>query len=416
MSRKFTGLVAACLFMFGSAHGSESLSLPEAERLALERDPAAQGFTARAEALRAEAVADGQLPDPKLRFGLENVPTRDFSLDAEPMTQLTVGVVQEFPRGDSRALRERRTLALAGGEEAKRAERRLQALRDTRRAWLDTWYQSRALEAVHASRDLFERSVAITEEQYAAGRESQQAVLEARMELARLADRENSVQAALDTARAELARWIGTDAERPLPPDEVPLPPVEPLAVLQSRLPQHPALGGDAAEILAAETETQLARQEYKPGFALDLSYGKRFGEDAGVARSDLVTAMVEMEMPLFTGKRQDQRLAASQRTADAARNARDDRLRELRARVESAWSTWQRLGERLERYRREVVAQAALNATAADHAYRNRTAGFDTLVRAQLADLEARLEALRLESERGQVQADLAYFGGETP
>jgi hypothetical protein len=37
-------------------------------------------------------------------------------------------------------------------------------------------------------------------------------------------------------------------------------------------------------------------------------------------------------------------------------------------------------------------------------------------LVRAQLADLEARLEALRLESERGQAQAELAYFGGETP
>jgi len=48
--------------------------------------------------------------------------------------------------------------------------------------------------------------------------------------------------------------------------------------------------------------------------------------------------------------------------------------------------------------------------------AYRNDTAPFDELVRAEKTLLDARTRLLRLKAERLLTQADLLYLTGETP
>ena len=60
------------------------------------------GFTTRlerAQAFREQAVADRQLPDSAPIVGALNVPTDDFSLNTEPMTQLWLGVRQLSTHG-----------------------------------------------------------------------------------------------------------------------------------------------------------------------------------------------------------------------------------------------------------------------------------------------------------------------------
>ena len=104
------------------------LTLPEAERLALAADPAVVGAYARADALQNQAVADGQLPDPKLGFGAYNVPLYDFSLDQEPMTQLYTRVQQTFPRGDTLRYQRQHTEWLGKAELAQAQLARRQCL------------------------------------------------------------------------------------------------------------------------------------------------------------------------------------------------------------------------------------------------------------------------------------------------
>lgn len=77
--------------------GQAQLDLVEAERLALAQDPLIGRFHSLEEASREQAVADGQLPDPKLRLGALNFPTDSFNRSQEPMTQLLVGLSQAFP-------------------------------------------------------------------------------------------------------------------------------------------------------------------------------------------------------------------------------------------------------------------------------------------------------------------------------
>ena len=89
--------------------GQAELDLAEAERLALAQDPLIGRFHSLAEANREQAVAEGQLPDPKLRLGALNFPTDSFNRSQEPMTQLLVGLSQAFPRGDTLALKRRQS-------------------------------------------------------------------------------------------------------------------------------------------------------------------------------------------------------------------------------------------------------------------------------------------------------------------
>ena len=109
-------------------------TLEEAERLALSDDPAVQRLQARARALAENAVADGQLPDPKLKLGAVNFPTDTFNRSDTPMTQLQVGLRQAFPRGRSLTYRSRRTEAKGRAEQAMAEDKSLVVLREVRRS------------------------------------------------------------------------------------------------------------------------------------------------------------------------------------------------------------------------------------------------------------------------------------------
>jgi hypothetical protein len=54
------------------------LTLPEAERLAINQAPELQKLRANAGALQEQSVADGQLSDPQLIVGAANVPTNSL--------------------------------------------------------------------------------------------------------------------------------------------------------------------------------------------------------------------------------------------------------------------------------------------------------------------------------------------------
>ena len=78
------------------------LALAVVERLALAHDAGLSLTQAEARALREQAIADGQLPDPALSLGVMSLPVDSFDRRAEGMTQLSVGISQAFPPGATR--------------------------------------------------------------------------------------------------------------------------------------------------------------------------------------------------------------------------------------------------------------------------------------------------------------------------
>ena len=135
------GVFAATLVTGAEANDAPPLHLEEAVTLALNaNDPTVQRFTERAAALEERAVADGQLPDPQLRFGLANWPVDSFDFEQEPMTQIQVGLRQSFPSGSTRSLTTARRRAEAREQRSARYLQELQIVLQVRRTWLELSY------------------------------------------------------------------------------------------------------------------------------------------------------------------------------------------------------------------------------------------------------------------------------------
>ncbi len=394
------------------AGGSGGLTLAEAERLALQQDPQIAAARATAEALDADAVADGQLPDPKLRTGLYNVPLDDFDLRSVPTSQLRLGVQQAFPRGDSLKYKTLRKQSQAEAQRQKSRVQILRARRAVRLGYLDLYYYREAERISRASRGLFASLQEITQAHYAAGSSSQQDVLRAELELSRLDDRITAFVNGAEKARGALSRWIGDSAWRQLASGFPQLPKLPTTQVLQEQLEKHPGILLQSALMQSSEEAVHLAQEQYKPGWTAGIEYRMRFGDNPdGSDRGDMAAVMFSMDLPVFSAQRQDQRLAASQKRADAAFYRRDNLMRQLRKTLAVESANRKRLSERLQRYQQQLLQQAQANAEAALLAYQSGTSDFTALMRARITELDVRLQALKLRVDLAKAAARLLYL-----
>lgn len=395
---------------------SHALSLKQAEQIALESDPIINSHRARSRSFDEEAVSSGSLPDPKLLLGAANVPVDTFDLSQEPMTQLKVGVKQEFPRGRSLELNQKQAQWMSRSALAQAEDARQKVLSDVRQAYLNLYYEVSALYIVTETRKLFSKLVNITESNYAAGRVNQQDVVLASLELSRLDDRSAKIRGMEESYRAELAQWIGELAWQPIE-DSFPELPEMPTAIdINQVIASHPLIQAQSARVNATQTNTDIAKQDYKPGWSASLDYGFRSGNNAdGSSRADFATALVSLDIPLFTSNRQDKNVAASLEKTNAARYEKDDKLRQLKRMYEKDLHLWQRLGERAELYRNSLLSSAQNNTRASLNAYQSGVTEFNTLMRAQITELDVRLEDLRVRVDRAITQARLLYITGES-
>ncbi len=393
------------------------LSLGEAEQLALRNDPVAQQRKAQAQAFYERAVAEGQLPDPQLSLGLGDVPS-NFKVDEDPDTELQLGLSQAFPRGRTLRYKSEQTNAMGKAESARVEDQHRTVLKAVRAAYLELSHQTHALAILEENRTLFAQLLDITEQQYAAGRNNQHEVLRAQLEFSLLEERVAEVGGMREAARAELAKWItAPQAERPLPDQGPLLPEVPERAAILASLRCHPLMQAEGAMVQASMKSLAIAREQYQPGWALNLMYGHRTsGGFEDNTSGERFSAAVTVDLPLFREQRQDRMLASSQQEHAAAEYARVDRLRELTRMAEGEHAAWTQLGKRLDIYTGRAAAEAGQNAEATYNAYQNGLADFATLARARMTVLEIALARLRVQSERGKAQANLLYLSGDCP
>ncbi len=374
-------------------------------------DPEAVRFAARARALDNQAVADAQLPDPMITAQVAGVPTDSFSLDRDGMTQpLRLGLRQEFPAGRTLAVRGRQRRAEAQAQRARSDEAVRRIALDTRQAWLELAWQQRAVGILEESRTRIKQQIESLQSRFATGRLNAQSLLRSELELSLLDDRIAEHRRMADQARAALTRYIGSEAFRRLPESlpEFALDSTK-LRVLEQRLVDHPAVRARQAMIEAADEGIELARQAYKPKWAIEAGYGLRL-EDP-----DLASIGVSLSVPLFTDKRQDKQHQAAIQRSRAAQFERDTVLRNLREQLDQALADWRRYRERQTLYEQVVGQRAEETVEASVTTYANGQTDFAELIRSQLAALDTQIKQVELTALAGKAWARVTYLVGES-
>lgn len=394
----------------------QALTLQEAETLAKELDPGSQRYMSLARSMQEKSVADAQLPDPKLRFGLMNFPVDTFNRGQEPMTQVQLGIQQKFPRGNSLNIKSQRTLVNARSQEHRAQDREILLQKQVRLSWLELFYWLRAEELIIKNRSLFEQLVEVTQFHYGAGKRNQQDVIRAQLELSRLDDRLIGIKTNQEKSGAELAVLVGRKMETITLADELPFIAEDfVLEELHGQLDSHPMLLVAKSMVEVGQKNVALAREAYKPSWMLGVNYGMRDGQNPnGSSRPDFLSIGVTIDVPLFKEKRQDRRLKASQYKLGASQQMQDQQYLKLKQMLDKEFANWKRLNERHRFYQDKLIPQAEQNSSAALFAYQNDRTDFATLMRARITELNTHLKSIRININRVKAQAGVLYFSGE--
>ncbi|WP_124951179.1 TolC family protein [Sulfuriferula thiophila] len=399
----------AGIIAFAPLAVADQLRLDDAMNLAVANQPLLSGQRALIEANRQAIVADSQLPDPKLKLSVNNLPIDTYSLTQDGMTQRTISIEQSFPGGNKRTLRGQ----LAQTETEQSVADLAANMRDVRRAtgsaWLDVYYPLQALHLVHEQQHAYQQQIAAARIDYRANKTSQDAVLALQNGLNQLQDREIELTAQAERARAMLARWVGSAAQRDLPNRLPDLPQPASLAQLRTQLTTHPEIRKLDQAIASADVDANLAKEASKPDWSLELGYSKR-----GPAYADMISAQVAVDLPIFPGKRQDKTSAAKQYLLSKARYQREDRLRSLEAELTAAYAEWQAANSRVALLQKNTLPNATQRISAALIGYGTASTSMNNVFEAHHAQLEANLQLLAQQVAQARALVQLGYFANE--
>jgi outer membrane protein TolC len=406
--------LSCCLLSVSLAQDRAPLTIMEAEELALVAEPGQQELRARAAALNARAVVAGELPEPTLRVGLNNYPFESGGFSTEGMTHAALGFRQTFPAGRSRSIAFRQFEASAEVMLENADARGRNVLTNVRVAWLNVYYWNQVQSLVSSSRPYFDDLVSVTLSLYSVGRKSQQDVLRAQLELSRLDDRLIEVERKEAQWRSVLSEWIGENAIRPIA-EKLPAwnqtPPIE---TLESSLLQHPMLTASEAQIAAWEAGVELANEGSKPDWSVDVGYSYRDGSlPSGQPRSDFVSLNFTIGMPFFRKKAVDGNLTAALQERSAAKSSKQKTVRKLQSDLQTEYALFRDLTRRLQLYESQILRLSESHAEASLLAYQSDNGDFADVMRANVDDLDTRIQYIRLQVERAQTYAALANLGG---
>lgn len=425
----FLGLVISAVSINTYA---SSYTLQEAIERAKNQDPWILGSINREESLEALSHAARSLPDPIISVGMANLPVDTFDFSQEAMTQFRVGINQMFPRGKTRLLKQERLEQLSQIQPEARQNRQANVEVIVSHLWLEAYRNELIIQLIKKDRRLFEHLVEVSQFNYtsATGRTKQQDIVRAQLELTRLDDRLTQLRLNRDTRIALLGEWLNDpEISLSLPKNSESIDKNFTLVVnfdgiennkssrdnqidLEKLLSLHPLIKSLDWKIRAFETDIDLAKQSYKPKWGINASYGYRDKSLSGEDRSDFYSVGVTFDVPLFKGNRQDKTLKSAHKEYEAVKTERSLALRKLKSKYESAQARYRLLNERHSLLNSRLLKEIAEQAEASLVAYTNDNGDFDEVVRARIAELNARIDAINIVIDLQKNMVELNYFG----
>jgi len=416
-----------------------ALTLEKAIYFAQLNDPWLVQSTQQEQSILAKSTAAGTLPDPKLSVSLANLPTDGFDFDQEAMTQLKFGYSQMLPAGNSLEIKAERLKRTAGIYPHLRNARLSNIERDVGKLWLDVFMANKSIELINQNQDLFAKLVDVAQASYssATGKTSQQDIVRAQLELTLLQERLSGVKQEKEASYFKLKGWIDNsftknylnseDDQIDSSSSQANFPLTMPGGSLQkyagvfasklsasqitNALQVHPEILALDQKVAVKQSGVDLANESYKPDWGLNASYAYRDDDPLGGDRADFISIGVSVELPIFSDTKQDQNLKSAKMEVAASKTHKWQKMREMLSAFQRQNAEFQFLAQREERYKKMILPKISEQAEAALNAYTNDEGDFAEVVRARIAELNAKIDALEIAVKKQQAIFEINYF-----
>jgi len=412
-----------------------ALMLNRAVELAYNYDPWLESNRYSQQAMLARAEAALSLPNPKISLTLANFPTDSFDFNQEPMTQFRVAASQQFARGDSLVISNKKFQLLSSQFPYQRQDRRAKVAVMVSRHWLEAYQAQESIVLIETNRALFEQLVDLAQSRYssAVGRSRQQDLIRAQLELTRLEDRLVSLEQAKDQALADLSVWIGGDyIESDSQNAALGFSQYKQLLAVDNHLPDlersnskkdvageglewflrnHPVVKALDRQIAAREAEVELCEQDNKIQWGVNIAYGLRNDLRGVVDRPDFLSLGVDFDLPAFTSNRQDSQLQAALAGVSVGHAQKKLLLKKLHTSFYSTRIELKTLTDRQLLYEGQLLPQMREQSEALLTAYTYDDGDFSEVVQSRIEVLNTQIETLNIVVDRQKSIAKLNYF-----
>ena len=398
-----TSLRAAALAvaLLPAIAGAEPLSFDQALSLAVQRSEAARAGRAAAQSATESSRAAGQLPDPALSAGIDNLPVSGgerFSTTRDSMTMKRIGLSQEWVSADKRAARTAAANAMAEREAVQSRVAEADARLQVTLAYLDAWYAAAALDLTIQSEHHLHEELEAARGRLAAAAGGSAELLE--LTSARGMAEDDSEAARQQQARAFVAlqRWVGVR------PDAVTSVPVLSVPTEQDFVARSPEVTSLQRDVDAARQNATVAAKERTPNWTWQVSYGQRSGYP------DMVSVGVTIPLRVAPAQRQERETAAQLALVDKADADLAEATRAATADYRTLAGDAERLQQRIDRYRASVITPAQQRTEVASAAYRSNHGPLTAVFEARHMEVEAQRKLLALQRDLAKAQAQLAF------
>jgi outer membrane protein, heavy metal efflux system len=416
------------------SQAADSASLEALVRRAVTVHPAVRAAEARSNAASARVLPAGTRPDPMLMAGIQNLPVSDPGFGDE-MTMKMVGLSQTIPYAGR--LRLRRTAAEheVAAAQARVAMARLEAAERVRSAYFELAYLDRALEIVARNQRLLSDFVRVTEVRYSTGSGAQSDVLQANIEVSRLAEAAVALAEQRRIAQARLNEALDRPSDAALPVTSIPAritraaapatpsesrfvspalgaraanSPLPALEALQATAVEHsPLLQEHDAMIQAQAARVEIARREHLPDVDVSIQYGQRDGYP------DMVTATVSVPLPINRARRQRQGVTEAAAELMAEQAGHHEMQNRIRLDVARLHSELEQSRSQLALFVGSILPQATAALESATSSYQVGRVDLLALLEAQATVFNYETQYHRLVTDFAQKLAELERVVG---
>lgn len=393
---------------------AQGLSFEQTLQIALQQAPSLQARLASVQGATALQTSAGQLPDPKLSFGLDSLPVNGpnrGSLTRDDFTQRQIGYLQDVPNRAKRAARSDAAQARAEREQAMLQVERQMIRREAGLAWLAVYFVQARLELLEQHLAHQQVLLDTAPNQLATGKISAADVASLRIEALNLADQQGDLERDLQQAISQLQRWTGP---APAAASATPLsgpPPTWPAASrdLLQQLTQNPEVAALDPLSRMAAAEMREAQAAAQGDWSWSVNYGKRsrvFG--------DLASVQFTFELPIAPGQRQQPLVTARQNELTRIDAERDDLLRKLLLEAQTLLAEHDELQRQLARALNQALPLANQRVLVVLAAYESGKTTLAGVQEARIKTTDIQLRVLELQGRLAAAQWRLKTLTAE--
>jgi outer membrane protein, heavy metal efflux system len=392
--------------------GAEPLTSQQLADLVLERNPGLEALRAAVTEAASRVEPAAALEDPMLAYTL--APQTIGGTDAGGDFSQNIRLSQTIPWPGTLSLREAAARSEAAAASQDLADLQLQIVAAVKAGYAEWYYVHRALAINEANRELLIELRNVAETQYAAGRATQQDVIQAEVEHDRLLDEALGFKRERRSIQAQINGLLNRVPGAFLPPPGEVAPRAVPPSLRTLRriaVGNHPELKRLEAQRQASRVRVGLAEKDLYPDFDLMAGYDS-FWED----EDQRFSIGASINIPLNRSKYRALRDAA-QANALQAQWRLVDRRAQLLAELGQARAAVAESVAVIELYQDRLVPLAQDNLAAAEADYRAGAGDFLDVITAENRKLMTELTLARARANYVRRVAELErWTGGNLP